>query len=73
VRDWAARFEYRVVQDDGRAVIVTASAADLFTQLALHEAHHRAQVMNMLRRLGVTLEDLDFNAMTFDRRPASGG
>jgi uncharacterized damage-inducible protein DinB len=72
VRDWTARFEYRVVQDDGRPVIVTASAGDLCTQLALHEVHHRAQAVNMLRRLGATPEDLDFNAMTFDRRPAPG-
>ncbi len=71
VRDWSAELEYRVTGDDDRAEIVTASAADIFTQLALHEVHHRAQVMNILRHLGVAVEDLDFNALMFNRRPAS--
>lgn len=68
VRDWDAEIEYEVTQDDGRRAIVTASAGDLFTQLALHEVHHRAQAMNMLRQLGVGLEDIDFNAMMYRRR-----
>jgi uncharacterized damage-inducible protein DinB len=68
VRDWRADLEYRVVGDDGRPKIVTASAADIFTQLVLHEVHHRAQAMNMLRHLDVAVEDLDFNALMFRRR-----
>jgi uncharacterized damage-inducible protein DinB len=70
VRDWIADLEYQVTADDGRPEIVTASAADIFTQLALHEVHHRAQVMNMLRHLGVPADDLDFNSF-FERRAAS--
>jgi uncharacterized damage-inducible protein DinB len=72
VRDWSAEFEYRIVNDDGRPEIVTASAADIFTQLVLHEVHHRAQAMNMLRQLGVKVGevDIDFNAMMYKRRPA---
>jgi uncharacterized damage-inducible protein DinB len=70
VRDWSAELEYRVTTDDGRSMIVTASAAGLFTQLILHEVHHRAQAMNMLRHLGVAAEDLDYNAMVFERREA---
>ena len=70
VRDWSADFEYRVTGDDDRPEIVTTSAADIFTQLVLHEVHHRAQVMNMLRHLGVAVEDLDFNSF-FKRREAS--
>ncbi|MCG3127967.1 MAG: hypothetical protein CHACPFDD_02840 [Phycisphaerae bacterium] len=70
VRDWSAPFEYRVTTDDGRPEIVTACAADLFTQLAFHEVHHRAQAMNMLRQLGIAAEDLDFNALMYQRRPA---
>ncbi len=69
VRDWTADLEYRVTADNDRPEIVTASAADLFTQLVLHEVHHRAQVMNMLRHLGVPVEDLDFNTF-FKRREA---
>ena len=71
VRDWTAPIEYEVTTDAGRREIVTASAGDLFTQLVLHEVHHRAQAMNMLRQLGVGLEDLDFNALMYRRRPAS--
>ena len=72
VRDWDAPIEYRVTPDDGRPVIVTCTGAGLFTQLAFHEVHHRAQALNMLRHLGATIEgDLDFNAMMFDRRPTS--
>ncbi len=71
IRDWDAPFEYRVATDAGVNQIVTCSAADLFTQLAFHEVHHRAQVINMLRQLGVTIDrDIDFNAMMYPRRPA---
>jgi uncharacterized damage-inducible protein DinB len=70
VHDWTADLQYRVTGDDGRTEIVTASPADIYTQLILHEVHHRAQVMNMLRHLGVPAEDLDFNSF-FTRREAS--
>jgi uncharacterized damage-inducible protein DinB len=33
-------------------VIFAATAADIFTELALHEVHHRAQAMHILSRLG---------------------
>lgn len=72
VRDWHAPLEYRVVQDDGTPAIITASAADLFTQLVLHEVHHRGQVMLQLRHFGVALDDIDFNALMYRRRPAGG-
>ncbi len=70
VRDWTAELEYRVTDDDGRGLIVTASPADLASQLVLHEVHHRGQAMSMLRQLGVALEDIDFNATMYRRRPA---
>jgi uncharacterized damage-inducible protein DinB len=69
VRDWDAVIEYQVTDDDGREMIVTTSAGGLFTQLAFHEMHHRAQVLNMLRQLGVTVGEIDFNAF-FERREA---
>jgi uncharacterized damage-inducible protein DinB len=69
VLDWDAPFEYTVTDDHGCEMIVTASAADLFTQLVLHEVHHRAQALNMLRTLGVAIDrDIDFNAMMYPRR-----
>lgn len=71
VRDWSADLEYHITSDDGRPEIITVSAADIFTQLALREVHHRAQVMNMLRQLGIAAEDLDFNTLMYKRRGAS--
>lgn len=70
VRDWETPLEYPVTWDD-KPLIVTASRSDIFTQLAFHEIHHRAQAMNMLRHLGVQGEDIDFNALMYARRPAS--
>lgn len=49
-----------------------ATARDIFTQLAFHEVHHRAQVLNMLRQVGCPeLGDLDFNALMYSRREES--
>jgi uncharacterized damage-inducible protein DinB len=70
VRHWLDVFEYRVTDDAGIVQIVTASPSDLFTQLVMHEVHHRAQVLNMLRQLGMPVVDVDFNS-EFPRRPAS--
>lgn len=71
VRDWDRPLEYRITDDDGRLQIVSASPADQFTQLTFHEVHHRAQVLNMLRHLGVVTDDIDFNALMYPRRPAA--
>ncbi len=70
--DWGTTLEYPITEDDGRAVIVTASAGDIFTQLVLHEVHHRAQAMNMLRHLGIASQDLDFNTLMYNRSAATG-
>ena len=70
VRDWDADIVYEVMTDEGRRDIVTASPADIFTQLVLHEVHHRAQAMNMLRHLGVAAQDIDYNTLMYQRRPA---
>ena len=70
VSDWDAPIEYRVAKDDGRAQVVTTSPSDLFTQLALHEVHHRAQALNILRQLGADAGEIDFNSMMHARRDA---
>ena len=70
VRDWSEEFEFHVV-DEGPPAIVTASVSDIFTQLVLHEVHHRGQVMSMLRRLGVDVQDNDYNTLMYRRRPAA--
>lgn len=70
VRDWKAEIEYLAMWGDPPKMVI-ASAADIFTQMALHEVHHRAQAMNMLRQLGVPLEDIDYNTLMFRRREAT--
>jgi uncharacterized damage-inducible protein DinB len=43
-----------------RVVTLTATKAAIATQLLLHEVHHRAQAMAMLRLLGIPAQDLDY-------------
>jgi len=73
-RDWNRRITWLGFPDDtrgGKRFHISATAGDFFTQLALHEVHHRAQIMAMLRELGgPPLQDLDYNALMFERVPA---
>jgi uncharacterized damage-inducible protein DinB len=69
VRDWNKVVEYPTIFSDPPQII-TASLADQFAQLAFHEVHHRAQAMNILKQLGVTLDDIDYNALMTKRRKA---
>lgn len=70
-RDWQRVISYVSFPDEqGRRFNISATAGDMFTQLALHETHHRSQVMAMIRLMGLTpVEDVDYNAMMFERRP----
>jgi uncharacterized damage-inducible protein DinB len=72
--NWDKEFEY-ISQarpaNDGKLVRtqINVSPADLFTQLTLHEMHHRAQVMAMLRECGSPpLQDIDFGYLMFKRK-----
>lgn len=68
IRDWETALSYVVTNDEGQRIRVTASPADQFIQLFQHEVHHRAQVLNMLRQLGVpSLGDVDYNWEMFER------
>ncbi len=69
ILDWDSQLEYQITNDDGKPELIIASPSDIFTQLALHEVHHRAQAMNILRQLGTPAEDLDFNTLMYKRRP----
>lgn len=72
-RDWNRPVTWTGFPDSqGKRFTINTTPGDLFTQLALHEVHHRAQLMAMLRELGRPLEDLDFNALMFDRQPFEG-
>jgi uncharacterized damage-inducible protein DinB len=64
--DGSRRIEYasRVIAPGKR---LRGTAGGLAAQLLFHEVHHRAQVMVMLRQLGVAAENLDYNYLMFER------
>ncbi len=68
-RDWNRTVEWRpparVVSD--RPVLMRTTAGGLATQVILHEVHHRAQVMAMLRQLGISAENLDYSILMSKR------
>jgi uncharacterized damage-inducible protein DinB len=73
-RDWSRRITYvSFPLEDGKRYHITATAGDFFTQLTLHEVHHRAQLMSMLREFAATVpppQDIDYNDLMFERREA---
>jgi uncharacterized damage-inducible protein DinB len=48
---------------------VRTTAGGLAGQLLMHEVHHRAQIMAMLRQTGVAAENLDYSALVWERTP----
>jgi len=66
VADWTTPTVY-TTEHDGEPYAYEASAADIFSQLAIHEVHHRAQAMHMLRRLGVETGEIDYNTLMWKR------
>lgn len=70
-RDWNRTVAYESFPNSqGRRFTISATAGDFFMQLALHEVHHRAQIMAMLRQLGegvTPVEDVDYNDLMFTR------
>ncbi len=62
VTDWDTPNTFHT-EWDGKPYAYRASNNDLFAQLALHEVHHRAQAMHMLKRLGVETGEIDYNAL----------
>jgi uncharacterized damage-inducible protein DinB len=59
ITDWDRAVETRLV-GRRRTVVLAATRRDIAMQLLLHEVHHRAQAMAMLRQLGTVAEDLDY-------------
>ena len=75
ITDWEAVVE-TVLHGTRRKRTLVATKRDIATQLLLHEVHHRAQAMTMLRHLGIAAEDLDFIFFVQDEREellAGGG
>lgn len=50
---------------------IRTTAGGIAGQLLLHEVHHRAQVMAMLRQAGAKAENLDYSILVFERTPLS--
>lgn len=63
-RDLSRVITYR----DSKGSLFSAMLADMMTQMIVHSTHHRAQIVNMLRNVGVTpAPDLDY--MYWVRKP----
>ncbi|MCG3138232.1 MAG: hypothetical protein HJJLKODD_02093 [Phycisphaerae bacterium] len=45
---------------DSRGSLFQTTPKDMVMQMIIHSIHHRAQIVNMLRRLGVGLVELDY-------------
>jgi len=74
IKDWDAMVEYRMTlpsTPQGKVVVVNALKSDLMMQMCMHEVHHRAQAMAMLRQLGVAAQNLDYSTFAFTRREES--
>lgn len=65
-RDWKRVVEWRPVVV-ARPTVMRSTAGGVATQMLLHEVHHRAQVMAMLRHLGVPAQNLDYSILKFER------
>jgi uncharacterized damage-inducible protein DinB len=52
---------------DSKGSLFAATLSDMLLQGILHSVHHRAQAVNMVRRLGGAALEMDY--MTFVRRP----
>ena len=63
--DWARPMEAIARREGGPLIRVGFTPETLAFQLFYHEVHHRAQVMAMLRQLGIAAEGLDFNRYVF--------
>jgi uncharacterized damage-inducible protein DinB len=48
-------------------VVTTVSKGEIGVQMLMHEVHHRAQVMAMLKQLGVEAQNLDYIAFVARR------
>ena len=73
--DWTRRMETIARRGNARLIRVGFTPETLAFQLFYHEVHYRAQVMAMLRQLGIAAQGLDFNRYAFEwteLAPASG-
>ena len=57
---------------EGRPFEYDASPSDFFCQLVVHEVHHRAQAVHMLRRHGITIGEIDYSMLMIFPELADG-
>ncbi len=68
IEDWSRSVEYVAAAGAGQPrVRIRTTTGGVATQLVLHEVHHRAQVMAMLRHLEAPVESLDYSVLMFER------
>lgn len=65
--EWVARPAGAAAAPGGKSLRVRTTAGGLAAQLLFHEIHHRAQVMTMLRHLGMAAQIFDYSALMFER------
>lgn len=63
----AGRLTRAVVYRDSKGSLFSASLGDMMLQMCLHSTHHRAQAVNILRRLDVSPPEVDY--MMWVRKP----
>lgn len=63
-----ADLDREVSYRDSRGGLFRASLHDMIRQMVVHSIHHRAQMVNILRRLGTAAPELDY--MMYVRLPA---
>lgn len=72
-RDWSRPVSFDSFPNaEGKRFHVAMTPGDLLAQLSLHEVHHRAQLMAMLRLMGdgvKPLSDIDYGTLMFERTP----
>lgn len=69
ITDWNGEIEWRSsVSPPGKTIVLTATRGDIFSQMIVHEVHHRAQVMAMLRQFGIAAQNLDYSLLMYRRR-----
>ncbi len=66
-RDWSRMVEWRTTATPPTRI--RSNAGGIAIQMMLHEVHHRAQVMAMLRQLGISAQNLDYSILIFQREP----
>jgi uncharacterized damage-inducible protein DinB len=57
--DWTKTVTRRYEQGD-KVIVQTVGKGEIAVQMLMHEVHHRAQAMAMLRQLGVEAQNLDY-------------